>query len=116
MMASEMNAQGSRTMTPGASLGVFGAGLLIQMLSFPLLHVLSVCLHEQPVGQVIVLVLMLIWFGLPLFGIFGIIIGVKCYLRSIGTFLPFLGIVMNALWLAALGLASFYLFVVKVSA
>ena len=63
----------------------------------------------------IAFVLLLIWLFLPLLGIFGIVVGVKCYLRNIGSFLPFLGIVMNALWLAALGIVCFYLFVVRIS-
>jgi hypothetical protein len=97
-------------MTPGASLWIFGTGLLLQLLSFPLVLVFTVCLQEHPLGQMVMFVLMLIWFFLPLLGIFGIIIGVKCCLRGIGTFLPLLGLVANALWLAALGVVSFYLF------
>jgi hypothetical protein len=76
------------------------------LLSFLLVLVFTVCLQEHPLGQMV----MFIWFFLPLLGIFGIIIGVKCCLRGIGTFLPLLGLVANALWLAALGVVSFYLF------
>lgn len=115
MSASKMNRRESRFVTPGASLWIFGTGLLLQLLSFPLVLVFTVCLQEHPLGQTIMSVLMLIWFLLPLLGIFGIIIGVKCCVRGIGTFLPLLGIAMNALWLAALGIVSFYLFVIGIS-
>ncbi len=111
-----MSRPASRFMTPGGSLWIFGTGLLLQLLSFPLVLVFTVCLQEHPLGQMIMFVLMFIWFFLPLLGIFGIFIGVKCYLRNIGAFLPFLGIAMNALWLAALGIVSFYLFVIGISA
>jgi hypothetical protein len=110
-----MNQPESRTMTPGASLGVFGAGLLVQVLGYPLLLALNVCLQDRPLGRMIAFVLLLIWFFLPLVGVFGIVVGVKCYLRDIGTFLPFLGIVMNALWLAALGFLCFYIFGIGIS-
>jgi hypothetical protein len=105
----------SRIMTPGASLMFFGAGLLLQLLGFPLLLTLSVFWQDQPLLQMIAFTLLLIWFFLPVAGLFGMIVGVKCYLRNVGTFLPFLGIVMNALWLAAGGVICFYLFVIKIS-
>jgi hypothetical protein len=102
-------------MTPGASLGLFVAGLLIQVLGCIPVVILGLCLQDQPLGRMIAFVLLLIWLFLPLLGIFGIVVGVKCYLRNIGTFLPFLGIVMNTLWLIALGIVCFYLFVVRIS-
>ena len=102
-------------MTPGASLGLFVAGLLLQVLGYVPVLILSLCLQDRPLGRMIALVLWLVWLLLPLVGIFGIVVGVRCYLRSIGTFLPFLGIVMNALWLAALGVVCFYLFVAGIS-
>jgi hypothetical protein len=102
-------------MTPGASLGLFVAGLLIQVLGYIPVLILGLCLQDQPLGRMIAFVLLLIWLFLPLFGIFGIVVGVRCYLRNIGTFLPFLGIVMNTLWLTALGIVCFYLFVVRIS-
>ena len=102
-------------MTPGASLGLFVAGLLIQVLGYIPVLILGLCLQDQPLGRMIAFVLWLIWLFLPLLGIFGIVVGVRCYLRNIGTFLPFLGIVMNALWLAALGIVCFYLFVAGIS-
>jgi len=101
-------------MTPGASLGLFVAGLLIQVLGYIPVLVLGLCLQDQPLGRMIAFVLWLVWLFLPLLGIFGIVVGVRCYLRNIGTFLPFLGIVMNALWLAALGIVCFYFFVVGI--
>ena len=102
-------------MTPGASLGLFVAGLLLQVLGYVPVLILGLCLQDQPLGRMIALVLWLVWLLLPLVGIFGIVVGVRCYLRSIGTYLPFLGIVMNALWLAALGVVCFYLFVAGIS-
>jgi hypothetical protein len=114
-LASEMNRPESRFMTPGASVGIFGIGLLFQMLSCPFVFVFTQALQEQPLGQMIMFVLLLIWFFLPLVGVFGIIVGVKCYLRSIGTFLPLVGIALNALWLAVFGIICFYIFVLRIS-
>jgi hypothetical protein len=105
----------SRIMTPWGSLSILGTGLLLQMLSFPLLFVIFSSLQDYPLWQMIMFVPILIWFFLPLLGVFGIIVGVKCYLRNIGTFLPVLGIIVNALWLVALGIACFYIFVLRIT-
>ena len=77
MLVSAMNQPESRIMTPGASLSIFGTGLLLQLLSYPLVFVLTLCLQDYPLWQMVMFVPMLIVFFLPLLGIFGIIVGVK---------------------------------------
>ena len=103
-------------LTPGGSLHIFAGGLLVHLLSFPLLNMLTLSLQERPLKQMVTSVLAIIWFSLPLIGIFGIVIGVICYLRSIGNILPLLGMFANALWLAVYGLIVFFVIVQGISA
>lgn len=98
-----------------SSLLIILIGLLIQVITYPILFIFGFTNHLNERVIYIFEILSLIWFLVPLVSILGIVIAIIQIHKQNVSKLPIIGLISNIIWLILFLLVTYFVFTVGMS-